>query len=246
MATVLFPLPNRDFDVTEVAVPYTILRRSGHRVVFATESGGKPAADPLLLSGVLFGQLGAEAEPKRWYEQMIEDPAFAETVPFAEVDVAAIDGLLLPGGHAKGMRPYLESTALRDRVLTLWKANKPVGAICHGTIVLARTRDPETGKSVLFGRKTTCLPRYMEKTAYLLTAWKLGGYYRTYPAYVEEEVTAALASTQDFVRGPIHLMARGTDTDDGAAFVVEDGAYLSARWPGDAYAFAKRFVNKLA
>lgn len=34
-------------------------------------------------------------------------------------------------------------------------------------------------------------------------------------------------------------------TDDRAAFVVEDANYLSARWPGDAYLFAKRFLALL-
>jgi hypothetical protein len=38
------------------------------------------------------------------------------------------------------------------------------------------------------------------------------------------------------------LAARGTATDDSAAFVVQDGTYVSARWPGDAYLFAKTFL----
>ncbi len=43
----LVPLPDRDFDVTEVAVPWRILRDAGHEVVFATERAGTvPAADP--------------------------------------------------------------------------------------------------------------------------------------------------------------------------------------------------------
>jgi putative intracellular protease/amidase len=37
---VLLPLPDRDFDVTEVAVPWAILRDAGHQVVFATEKAG--------------------------------------------------------------------------------------------------------------------------------------------------------------------------------------------------------------
>jgi hypothetical protein len=41
---------------------------------------------------------------------------------------------------------------------------------------------------LLQGVKTTCLPKYMEKLAFYLTFWKLGNYYRTYPAYVEDEV----------------------------------------------------------
>jgi hypothetical protein len=38
---------------------------------------------------------------------------------------------------------------------------------------------------------TNLLPKYMERLAYLATAWRLGRYYRTYPAYVEDEVKAA-------------------------------------------------------
>ena len=30
------------------------------------------------------------------------------------------------------------------------------------------------------------------------------------------------------------------------AFTVEEGRYLSARWPGDAYLFARRFSEMLA
>ena len=43
--TVLIPIPDRDFDPTEVAVSWRVLTRNGHRVVFATESGaarGRP------------------------------------------------------------------------------------------------------------------------------------------------------------------------------------------------------------
>lgn len=67
----------------------------------------------------------------------------------------------------------------------------------------------------------------------------------TYPAYVEQEVREALAGGQDFVRGPWTLVRRGTDTDDGGTFVVDDGHYVSARWPGDAYAFARALLAKL-
>ena len=124
---------------------------------------------------------------------------------------------------------------------------RPVAAICHGVLVLARTRDPATGRSVLADRQTTCLPKYMERLAYLTTAWRLGRYYRTYPAYVEDEVKAALDDPgSQFQRGPAVLGARGTATDDKPAFAVTDRNYLSARWPGDAYLFGRRFCALLA
>ncbi|MGW7378321.1 type 1 glutamine amidotransferase domain-containing protein [Streptomyces sp. NPDC054794] len=244
---VLMPVPDRDFDVTEVAVPWRLLTEAGHEVVFATERAGtRPAADPRLLTGVLFGQLGAADEPKRWYEQLTAAPEFTATTAWADLAVEDFDGLLLPGGHAPGMRQYLGSGELRRQVARFWALGRPVGAICHGVLVLARTADPGTGRSVLAGRRTTCLPKYMERTAYLSTGWRLGRYYRTYPAYVEDEVRSALDRPDaQFARGPRELTRRGTATDDTYAFVVEDGGYLSARWPGDAYLFARRFLDLL-
>jgi len=244
MARVLLPLPDRDFDVTETAVPWRLLTRAGHEVVFATErgrDGAAPAADQLLLDGVLFGQLGAEPEPKAFYAQMIASPELRAPIAWAAIEPEAYDALLLPGGHAPGMRQYLDSALLQTKVAAFWALERPVGAICHGVLVLARTRDPQSGRSVLAGRRTTCLPKYMERSAWMLTSWKLGRYFRTYDAYVEEEVCAALADpAQQFVRGPRNLVRRGTAEDDRGAFVVEDGRYVSARWPGDAYLFTRR------
>ena len=245
-ATVLIPLPDRDFDVTEVAVPWRLLTRAGHVVRFATEHGGTaPAADPRLLDGVIFGQLGAAAEPKEFYAQLQSDTEFRAPIAWAHIEPDAFDGLILPGGHAPGMRQYLGSELLRGKVAAYWALGRPVGAICHGVLVLARTCDPTTGRPLLYGRRTTCLPKYMERSAFLSTAWRLGRYYRTYPEYVEDEVRAALRGPADFARGSRVLSTRGTDIDDGPALVVEDGNYVSARWPGDAYLFAKRFADRL-
>lgn len=243
---VLMPLPDLDFDVTEVAVPWRMLTEAGHEVCFATEFGGAaPAADQRLLDGVLFGRLGAAPEAAGFYRQLTAARGFQSPVAWGEIEPGSFDGLVLAGGHAPGMRQYLGSAVLREKVGQFWALGRPVGAICHGVLVLARTVDPATGQSVLYGRTTTCLPKYMERNAFLLTAWRLGRYYRTYPEYVQDEVVAALSDPGHFQLGPRVMTARGTATDDGPAFVVEDDSYVSARWPGDAYLFARRFIAKL-
>jgi putative intracellular protease/amidase len=185
-----------------------------------------------------------EPEPKAFYAEMRQDEQFGAPIAWADIEPGEYDGLILPGGHAPRMRQYLGSEALRSRVAEYWALGRPVGAICHGVLVLARTREAVTGRSVLADRQTTCLPAYMERGAYYTTAWRLGRYYRTYPAYVQEEVVGALADRRQFHRGPLSL-ARGTQADDRPAFVVQDGNYLSARWPGDAYLFARRFRDLL-
>jgi len=235
MARIVMPLPDTDFDVTEVSVPWKIFSREGHDVIFATESGATPAADPKLLDGVIFGALGAEPEPKAFYRELENADAFVHPKTWDAVDPDRADALFLPGGHAPGMRQYLGSEALQKRVAKFFASKKPVAAICHGVLVAARA-------GALKDHVTTCLPAYMERSAYWLTAWKLGRYYRTYDTYVEAEVRAGC---KKFERGPIHLFSRGTDASDADAFVVADGHYLSARWPGDAYAIAKRLLALL-
>ena len=244
--SVLVPLPDRDFDVTEVAVPWKLLGEAGCHVVFATEEGATPAADPLLLGGVVFGRLGAHPEPIQFYRQLEASDAFRRPQRWREVDASRFAALLLPGGHAPGMRQYLESEAVRALIAAFWHSGRPVAAICHGVLAVARTIDPATGRSLLAGRRTTCLPKYMERSAYLATFWRRGRYFRTYPTYVEDEVRGAVGDDGNFERGPRALFARGTRDDDDPAFVVEDGRYLSARWPGDAYLFARRLIAQMA
>jgi putative intracellular protease/amidase len=247
MATVLVPLPDSDFDTTEVAVPWRLLTDAGHTVIFATEHGGiAPATDPLLLRGVVLKMLGAAREAKKFYAELLQDGHFNSPLAWSDFDPGDYDGLLLPGGHAKGMRQYLGSKELQAKVVEYWATGKPVGAICHGVLVLARAIDPATSRSVLHGRRTTCLPRSLEMSGYLSTFWRRGRYYRTYPAYVQREVRRALAARRDFSRGGPTFLIRGTRDHDRTAFVVQDGNYVSARWPGDAYLLARRFEALLA
>ncbi len=164
------PLPDRDFDVTEVAVPWLVLRDAGHDVAFATERAATvPAADPRLLAGVIFGRLGAAPDAQACYAGLAADPAFGSAAAWADLDPAAFDALLLPGGHAPGMRQYLGSPVLREQVAKFWDLGRPVGAICHGVLILARTPGAD-GRSIIADRQTTCLPKYLERTAYYSTA----------------------------------------------------------------------------
>jgi putative intracellular protease/amidase len=251
MAVVLFPVPDLDFDVTEYAVPWKLLTTAGHRCVFATENGNTPACDPLLITGVLFGQLGARPEAIAFYREMARAPEFVSPVHWSDCKAEDFDALFLGGGHAPGMRQYLGSAEIFRIIADCFaRPEMQIAAICHGVLAAARstqTAGPHPGKSVLFGLQTTCLPKYMERSAYLATFWLRGKYYRTYPEYVQDEVTAALADPSQFFRGPRTLSKRGTASDDSDAFVVEDpgGRYISARWPGDAYLISKRLLQRL-
>ena len=242
---ILFPLPDHGFDPTETAVPWRALRDAGHTVTFATPSGRPAAADERILSGRGFGplrpMLRATRHARATYAEMIADPAFTRPVGYDELDPADCDALVLTGGHAPGMRTYLESNRVQACTASAMKQGKPVGAICHGVLVPARAIDPDTGRSVLWGRRTTALLRSQELAAWAATRAWLGSYYRTYPEPVESEVRRALASAEDFARAPMPLRREHPDRPD-QGFTVRDRSYLSARFYGDAYRFARDFV----
>lgn len=283
MPTVLIPLPTRDFDPTEVAVPWKVLVDAGHTVRFATPDGTPAEADDIMITGqgldpwtvvpgfrrliLLGGILRADTAARAAYTQLIQTPEFQHPLTWAATDVDQFDGLLLPGGHrARGMRPYLESPILQRLVANAFERQLPVAAICHGVLLAARSIDPATGRSVLYGRKTTALTWKQERLA--ATMARVGRfweptYYRTYPdpknepagyMSVQSEVTRALARPDDFITvdpsdpaARIKTDGRHRDRSDNPrpAHVVTDKNYVSARWPGDAHTFAKQFAAML-
>ncbi|MFJ3006733.1 type 1 glutamine amidotransferase domain-containing protein [Pseudomonas fluorescens] len=245
---ILILLPSADYDPTESSVPWQALHNAGIEARFATPQGLPAYADSRLVS-VGFGPLNPMLMTRKAdldsYARMIDSAAFLQPLAYADVDPSQFDGLLIPGGHAKGMRSLLESGQARQIALQFFKAQKPVAAVCHGVLLLARTLDPDTGRSVLFGRKVTALlATTMELPAWLMTCAWLGRYFRTYPQTVEAEVTAALSRQSDFVRGPL-IARRDSAKAPQTGFVVRDGNLLTARWPGDCHRFAKEWVAML-
>jgi putative intracellular protease/amidase len=284
VARVLFLLPARDFDPSEAAVSWRVLVDAGHIVDFATPDGQPAAADEIMVTGKGLDVWGAIPLLRNWpliglllranrdardaYAGMIADRNYLAPQRWDAVDVSAFDALLLPGGHrARGMRDYLESDILQRHVTGFFEANKPVAAICHGVLLAARSISKHTGRSVLYGYRTTALTWALERSAWSLarvTRFWDPNYYRTYLEQdgqpngfmsVQQEVTRALARAEDFqdvpatdpdYRRKTSGLQRDSIDDARPAFVVRDRNYISARWPGDAHTFAKTFAGMLS
>lgn len=246
---VLIPLPSYGFDPSEVAIPWQILTEAGFDVRFTTPAGAPAATDRRMLHGhnlgIWKGLLRARPDAVAAFAAMEHSPAFGQPLPYAEARAADFAGLLLPGGHDKGMKEYLESPVQQQLVVDFFAAGKPLGAICHGVVLAARSIAPGTGRSVIHGYQTTALLKSQERAAYQLTRLWLQDYYLTYPEItVEDEVTAALAHPANFQRGPLPMLRDSRDKP-ATGFIVRDRNYLSARWPGDAYRFALEFRGML-
>jgi hypothetical protein len=84
----------------------------------------------------------------------------------------------------------------------------------------------------------------MEMAAWRLTRFWMGDYYRTYPVTVQAEVTATLGDPDDFFTGPRSLF-RDSPEKIGRGFIVRDGNYVSARWPGDLHRYCRELMSML-
>lgn len=282
--TILMALPSHGFDPSEAAIPWQLLTAAGFRVLFATDSGQPARADPIMITGEGLDPWGfipvlkkikmiglmmrAGKAGRQAYQQMVQDPDFCQPLHYDQLQPEHYAGLILPGGHDKSIRPYLESTVLQDFISAFFLTGKPVAAICHGVVLLSRCRHRVTGLSVLHGYQTTSLPWDMEKKAWRLCQFFARfwdpHYYRTYlekagepPGYrsVEYETKRALRSADDFLQVSHQAphawrkrsgFFRDSPTDSRPAFVVQDRHYLSARWPGDAHTFTRQFIDLLA
>lgn len=286
MKPVLIVLANEGFDPSEAAVPWQALTEAGMVVVFATPAGQPASADPLMVTGEGLDPWGwipgvkrlkfvgmflrANRQAREAYAAMTASAEFLNPISYATVEAENFSGLLLPGGHAKSIKPYLESEAIQKiasdfMVIPEGKNDhKPVAAICHGVLILARAQRDQ--RSLLHGRKVTALTWPLEKkawqTARISRFWE-PLYYRTYPELAgeaigyrstEAEIKRALARPEDFLdvstSAPDYSkktdgLHRDTPNNLAPAWVVEDRNLITARWPGDVNAFSQRFISAL-
>lgn len=247
MKRVLIPLPSYGFDPTEVAIPWKIMSQESFEIKFITPEGKKASADKLMLKGEKLGiwksVLKARKDAADAYLEMEKCESFSNPLKYKDVEEKNFDAILLPGGHDKGVKEYLESEILQQLVVDFFRSKKPVAAICHGVVLAARSIDINTGNSVIHNYKTTSLLKSQELLAYNLTRLWLKNYYLTYPGITtEDEVKSVLHDKNNFLKGPIPFL-KDSINNLSRGFSLKDRNYLSARWPGDVYNFSFEFIR---
>lgn len=242
---ILIVLPEFDYDPSEVVIPWKLLSAKSFDVVFSGPV--HTAADPHTLTGDGLGLfksiLKARDSIIPLYESMLQCRGYQNKFPWEKINPLEYDAMILPGGHAPGMKSYLESDLLAKKILEFYQTGKPLAAICHGVLRLARTMTSEN-QSILFTRKTTTLLKSQELSAWILTYPWLKNYYRTYPETTQDEVVRLIGGSKYFYCGPTPLL-RDSEQSLSSGFVVKDGQFITARWPGDAHSFANAVIKAL-
>ena len=166
MANILILVSNIEFDPAEACVPWKVLTDAGHNVWFASEDGGAPICDVITLTGEGLPKhlqsLAARPANREIYEAMAKDKRFINSLAWRDIAPDDFDALVLPGGHAPGVKPYLESEDVFRICRNFFDRKAPVSSVCHGVLALSRAKR-EDGYSLLHGYKVTGLTNLLEK-----------------------------------------------------------------------------------
>eukprot|EP01084_Bolivina_argentea_P198256 339542_1 len=243
---VLFLLPQWGFDPTEASVPWYIMTKlyDNIQITFATPTKQISCADKLVLSGYVFGFIKASSNAVKYTKLLVESDEFKNPIAYKNIVMDEYDGIFIPGGHDPQVvsltKNKLLTQKLKEFVDNDSNNNKPIAAICHGVQLLHNS-------DILKDVKVTAVCSWMERVAVILSYWQYGGYHlsTTDGSYLQEQIGK---NCKEFVCGSknmLQLIVHGSMDNHTTAFIVEDNRFVTARFPGDAYLIAKRFVCKL-
>jgi len=232
------------------------LKSLGHKIVILTEKGKSPQPDPLSLEGLCGGLYPSSSQTAiAFWNDMVKSEEGKNPIPWLEANWDEADCVVVVGGHHPGMNQMLKSRPLQRKISELWKNKRVIfAAMCHGNLVYARARDPETMQPIYWNLKGTCLPRYCEHMAYLATKYMFfipPDTYQlstTWPLFLEESVKVSMKNGDvQYERGEVNALLQyysDYKKTDVQLVVVHDN-FVSCRVWTDNWSFATAIAKKL-
>lgn len=203
----------------ELVVAHQTLTQAGNTVHIATPGGRKPTVDQVSLAAESAG--GEDrAQGFRDYLEKI-DGELAHPLVLADVDAAAYDAVVMPGGHGP-MADLYQDTDLGRLLVSANRDGKIIAPFCHGPAGLLSATDDDGGFAFK-GRRLTVFTNEEELG---------GGTGENTPWLVEDA-----------------LKEKGAVIENGAAWssnVVRDGNLVTGQNPQSSEDVAKEVLAALS
>ncbi|WAJ32595.1 type 1 glutamine amidotransferase domain-containing protein [Arthrobacter sp. FX8] len=203
----------------ELVVAHQTLTQAGNTVHIATPGGRKPTVDQVSLAAESAG--GEDrAQGFRDYLEKI-DGELAHPLVLADVDAAAYDAVVMPGGHGP-MADLYKDADLGRLLVSANRDGKIIAPFCHGPAGLLRATDDDGGFAFK-GRRLTVFTNEEELG---------GGTGENTPWLVEDA-----------------LKEKGAVIENGAAWssnVVRDGNLITGQNPQSSEDVAKEVLAALS
>ena len=203
------------FWLEEFAAPYYTFKDAGAQLTLVSPKGGQPPLDPK--SDEPDAQTAAT---DRFRKDSAAQSALASTGLLSTVRAEDYDAVFYPGGHGP-LWDLAEDTFSIALIEALYKAGKPVAAVCHAPGVLRHVKGAD-GQPLVKGKRVTGFTN-SEEAAVQLTD--------VVPFLVEDMLKA---------NGGLYSKA-----DDWASYVIAEGLLLTGQNPASSEAVAKALLAKL-
>src|SRR5437762_3092187 len=134
------------FWLEEFAAPYYAFKDAGADVTLASPLGGQPPLDPKSDTPNFQTE-----DTRRFRADPVAKASLASTVKLSGISADDYDAVFYAGGHGV-MWDLAEDPASIALIETMFAANKPVAAVCHGSAVFRHTKAPD-GAPLVRGKK---------------------------------------------------------------------------------------------
>ena len=203
------------FWIEEFAAPYYTLADAGAQITLASPKGGQPPIDPK--SEAPESQTNAT---RRFNEDKELQKILGQTKKLSEVSAKDFDAVFFPGGHG----PLWDLTSDKNSIeliQELWKAKKPVAAVCHAPSVLLNVKN-ENDEPLVKNKKVTGFTNTEEEAVQLTDI---------VPFLLEDELKS---------KGGIY-----SKKEDWASYVVTDGLLITGQNPASSEEAARKLLDLL-
>jgi putative intracellular protease/amidase len=200
----------------EFAAPYYVFTDAGANVTLASPLGGRPPLDPRSDAPNFQTE-----DTHRLRRDPVAEGKLANTAKLANISADGYDAVFYVGGHGV-MWDVAEDAASIALIETMFAADKPVSAVCHGSAVFRHARAPD-GTPLVRGKKVAGFTNTEEAAA---------GLTEVVPYLVEDMLKQ---------NGAIYSKA-----DNFQAHVMTDGNLITGQNPASSKSVAAAVMNLLS
>jgi putative intracellular protease/amidase len=233
----------------ELQGPWDALIDAGHEITLATERGITPlplafSVDPEFVDPQLNLKVNPEYVCTRTKE-LLATGAWDHPLKFSEAKMEDYDAIVAVGGPGSPL-DVSGNAKVHKLMVDAWTQNKLIGALCYAVGALVWARNPDTGKSIIWGKTIVAHPRPWDFTGDL-----------PYPLYNETPDNAGTDLVTPGFLFPLYVIVEDAVGPDGKVLsnpkathenpqVHYDWPFVTALSVESSKAFGDKLVDVLA
>jgi putative intracellular protease/amidase len=164
---VLMLASNLGLWAEELQAPWDILRKAGHNVTLATPQGKTPlplilSVDPDFVDPVQKYNVNPPEVVARTKE-LLETGEWSRPIKITDANMNHYDTLVIVGGPGAPL-DLVGNAKVHELLVEAFTSGKVMGALCYAVGAFVWARNPDTGKSIIYGKKVVAHPKEWDFT----------------------------------------------------------------------------------